>query len=594
MQRNGIRVSRGTYRRWKENVATQPHHLHTSANEGSEVCKSKPTDIISFDDPREAYKSKTMAELVRAICVFRMCGIKTLVKNSNTILNESSKVLGKRTVDYLVKRSFFGHFCAGETIEEVEPVVKHLGESGVGAILDFAAENDVPQEERLHETQGASIERLDDILVSRQRAEVHSARIYDYMGEKECDNNLQTVLTCIQHTAGIQSNPFCAVKLTALCKPALLERMSALLMAIRRSWVEGFASEHIIKSTPLEEYRTIVSSPGIRKPINLKQWKQGLARICKIPVEDEDAERMFEALSNNKGCIDYLDYTRYVTLEALSFQKDVIGTETWDQPSSVLRPLTHSGALPLLTEKETELLGNLVTRVNAFAQCAVEHDVACMIDAEQTYLQVAIDHFVILLQRVYNLEKPIIYNTYQCYLDYSKIRVLNDLERCKREGWKFAGKFVRGAYMIQEREIALKKGYASPIRPDIEATHTNFNEVMDLVLDEVTNRKMGIMIGSHNKESIKRIITKMKENNIDKKTGGIYFGQLLGMADNLTFPLGQHGYNVYKYVPYGPVHEVMPYLVRRAQENSAVADQSTHEARLLLSEVKRRMSPAKA
>ena len=548
MKHSGIRVSRVTYRRWKENVATQPHHLHTAAAEGIvDNSKSCTSEIVNFDDSREAYRSKTSIELLRAIAVFRLCGVSTLVKRSNQILDGASKVVGRQAVDYVVKKTFFGHFCAGETIEEVEPVVAHLGDSGVGAILDYAAENDVPQDERMNNTQGPSIERLDDILVSRQRAEVHSARIYDYMGEQECDRNLETVITCIKHTASIQKNPFCAVKLTALCKPALLERMSALLMAIRRSWVEGFAAEHIIKSTPLEEYRTIVSSPNIRKPINLKQWKQGLARICKVPVEDDDAEKMFVALSNNKGYIDYLDYTRFVTLEALSFQKNMHGTETWDQPTSILQPLTHSGALPLLTEKETELLDNLVSRVNAFADCAVENDVACMIDAEQTYLQVAIDHFVILLQRIHNTQKPIIYNTYQCYLDYSKIRVLNDLERSKREGWKFAGKFVRGAYMIQEREIALKKGYASPIKPDIESTHENFNEIMDLILDEVPNRNnMGIMVGSHNQDSIRRIIQKMKTNSIDKQVGGVFFGQLLGMADNLTFPLGQHGYNVYK------------------------------------------------
>eukprot|EP01064_Diplonema_japonicum_P023502 TRINITY_DN3393_c0_g4_i1.p1 TRINITY_DN3393_c0_g4~~TRINITY_DN3393_c0_g4_i1.p1 ORF type:complete len:582 (+),score=116.27 TRINITY_DN3393_c0_g4_i1:55-1800(+) len=569
-------------------TAMQHPSMHTShAARGNNESR---TSQVDFTNAREAYKSKTNMELLRAIVVFRLCTIQPLVRNAQKLIKMGEMTVGKRlTNDVLVKRTFFKHFCGGENIDEIQPTLEKLSDVGVGAILDYAAENDVPQDERTNQKQTASIERMDGVLVSRQREDVTSARIYDYHSEKECDENLNTILECIEHASRNKSDgkAFCAVKLTALCKPALLERMSALLMATRRSWVEGFSPQYIERTTPLEEYRKIVSCPTVMKSVNLVQWKNGLARICKTPVSDEEAEKMFHVIKGANGEVDYLDYTRLLTLESLSIVLD--GDREIRKPNQ-LRALTHSGALPLLNKEETMLLDNLVTRINKFAKAAVENKVNVMIDAEQTYLQVAIDHFTLLLQRIYNVQNPRIYNTYQCYLTFMESRIKNDLERGRREGWKFAGKLVRGAYMVQEREIAERKNYASPIMPTLQATHDNFNTCVQIIMEQMPHKDVGLMVGSHNKESIEYIIETMAERGIHKNSGGVYFGQLMGMADQLTLPLGQHGYNAYKYVPYGPVKEVMPYLIRRAQENSSIQEFADKEITMLTKEIRRRVT----
>eukprot|EP01059_Diplonema_ambulator_P013378 TRINITY_DN238_c0_g3_i1.p1 TRINITY_DN238_c0_g3~~TRINITY_DN238_c0_g3_i1.p1 ORF type:complete len:578 (+),score=202.93 TRINITY_DN238_c0_g3_i1:88-1821(+) len=561
---------------------------HTSSAASAANGRPAVKKIVDFTDSKSAYKSKSNLELLRAIIVFKLCTVRPLVNNANSLIKFSESVLGKKlTHQVIVKRTFFNHFCAGEDVDEIQSTLANFSAIGVGAILDYAAENDVPEEEDVA-IAAPVVERLDADLVTRQRDDVHSARIYDYQGEKECDHNLETVLECIEHasrnTKGGQA--FCAVKLTALCKPALLERMSAILMATRKTWVEGFSDAQIEKATPLEEYRSIVSCPTITKSVTLEQWKAGLKKICKNPVSDAEAENMFEAVCGDDHLVDYLDYTRLLTFEALSIE-----FEDGEHPKHInhLRPLTQSGALPLLNIEETRLLRKLVERVNRFAKAAVEHKVNVMIDAEQTYLQVAIDHFTILLQRIYNMEDPRIYNTYQCYLTFMESRIRNDLERSKREGWKFAGKLVRGAYMVQEREIATKKNHASPILPNAQATHVNYDKCVEMIMNEMPDRHVGLMIGSHNQASIERVLEVMETRGIDKRTGGVYFGQLMGMADQLTFPLGQNGYNVYKYVPYGPVHEVMPYLIRRAQENSSMTSLADMELGMLINEFKRRV-----
>eukprot|EP01061_Rhynchopus_euleeides_P027952 TRINITY_DN4546_c0_g3_i1.p1 TRINITY_DN4546_c0_g3~~TRINITY_DN4546_c0_g3_i1.p1 ORF type:complete len:657 (+),score=221.04 TRINITY_DN4546_c0_g3_i1:35-1972(+) len=580
--------------------AKLPHHHHSAVgvaefHEEASPCPdtsadaaSPTSDTIDFTNAREAFKNKSTAQILLAILVFRASTVGPLVRNADSLISAATKIFGNYLVNgVVVKRTFFGHFCGGETVSELEPFIAELKQIGVGAILDYAAEADVPESADQDEN---------DVRYHRSSEGVNSARVYDYHGEAECDANAQTILECISHASHLdKEGAFCAIKLTALCKPKVLEKMSLLLMSARRSWVEGFAhiearNRESLLSRPAQEIRSIVSCPIKMRGVDLAGWKEGLSRICvdKKPT-DEEAERMFDALKNSDGTVDYLDYTRKVTLESL--QVSFAGAGDEDCPDlTVMRPLTHSGALPLLDEVESKLLSNMVRRINSIAALAVAEQVNVMIDAEQTYMQVAIDHFATMLQRIYNKEHPRIYNTYQCYLTYSKMRILNDLERSKREGWKFAGKLVRGAYMVQERSLAEEHGYASPIYSTIEDTHRNFDECVDIILKQKPESDIGLMIGSHNQHSIQETLRIMHQRGINKHDGGVYFGQLLGMADQLTFPLGQHGYKVYKYVPYGPVHEVMPYLIRRAQENSSMNALSESELGLLQAELKRRVS----
>uniref|UniRef100_A0A8B9Z0V2 Proline dehydrogenase n=1 Tax=Buteo japonicus TaxID=224669 RepID=A0A8B9Z0V2_9AVES len=226
-------------------------------------------------------------------------------------------------------------------------------------------------------------------------------------------------------------------------------------------------------------------------------------------------------------------------------------------------------------------------------QRATEKGVRLMVDAEQSYFQPAISRLTLEMQRRFNRDRAIIFNTYQCYLKVRLDKRLVDVELSRREGWHFGTKLVRGAYMEQERERAAQIGYEDPINPTYEKT----NEILvlsyrclDYILEEIKhNRKANVMVASHNEDTVKFTLHRMIELGIHPSEKKVYFGQLLGMCDQITFPLGQAGFPVYKYVPYGPVNEVLPYLSRRAQENRGFMQRANRERDLLWREVKRRL-----
>ena len=167
-----------------------------------------------------------------------------------------------------------------------------------------------------------------------------------------------------------------------------------------------------------------------------------------------------------------------------------------------------------------------------------------------------------------------------------------DIERSERHSYHFGAKLVRGAYMEGERALAESLGYESPIHDTIENTHNCYNDAVAYLLrqsKESGDRKVEMMLASHNQQSIEKAITVMDELDIDPQASTICFAQLYGMSDNLTYNLGQNGFRSYKYVPYGLVGEVMPYLVRRANENSAIAGGAGKELQMIRAELKRRM-----
>jgi len=168
-----------------------------------------------------------------------------------------------------------------------------------------------------------------------------------------------------------------------------------------------------------------------------------------------------------------------------------------------------------------------------------------------------------------------------------------DMKRAQNEGFIFAAKVVRGAYMVQERNRARDLGYEDPIFPNIQATHSNYHLCVDEMLKKI--QQCNVMIASHNEDSVQFVLQKMKEYEINSSEGRVYFGQLLGMCDYITFGLGRKGYGVFKYVPYGSVHQVVPYLIRRTEENSAILGSlGVKKERLLLwTEFKRRLFSTK-
>ncbi|OQR93048.1 proline oxidase [Thraustotheca clavata] len=514
-----------------------------SAEEQKAKLNTKPM-TLDFSQTERIFARKNTPLLARAYVVFTTCQIPFLVKNSMGLIDASYKVLGDKLTNYGLKQTFFGHFCAGEDAADIQPTLKQLDEAGIGAILDYAAEADVAAEKK------SSLDGVD--------ANELQARTYDYSDEEMCDANAKIVSQAIRDAP---ENGFAAVKCTALGKPELLQRMSSIL-------VEAQVLFHSLDSKNLSQAK----ESHLKRLVDCPAFKEGIKRWGG-KFSEEEVETLFRSLDKEQdGVIDYIDWVSLLNPMDLT-----------------MGPLTRFLKVDPLTPEEIKQVSQMMARLETLASEASVKKVKLMIDAEQTYMQPAIDHITLNLQRRYNTNgRDTIFNTFQCYLKDASDRVLIDLERADRESFKFACKLVRGAYMVQERKRAQDMGYEDPIQPTIEATHANYNALVELLL--VHNHRTSFMVASHNEESVKKTVANMEALNIPRDNGGVYFGQLLGMCDHISYTLGAEKFQVFKYVPYGPVKEVLPYLIRRAQENSTMMKGGcAKELVLLNTELKRRV-----
>lgn len=245
-----------------------------------------------------------------------------------------------------------------------------------------------------------------------------------------------------------------------------------------------------------------------------------------------------------------------------------------------------------LSPEQAEAWQRIKVRFDTICRKAFENKVPLLIDAEESWMQDAADELAEEMMRKYNREYTFIYNTVQCYrhdrLDYT--RKLH--ETAKKEGFKTGVKIVRGAYMEKENERAEKMGYPSPVCKDKAATDQVFNAVLQYSIAHLED--FSVFVGSHNEQSTYLALQFMEEYHIEKSDERIWFGQLYGMSDHLSFNLGKEGYNAVKLIPFGPVKEVIPYLIRRAKENTSVAGQTGRELALIKQEIQRRKASGTA
>jgi proline dehydrogenase len=225
-------------------------------------------------------------------------------------------------------------------------------------------------------------------------------------------------------------------------------------------------------------------------------------------------------------------------------------------------------------------------RVGEICEYAYSIKQPVFIDAEETWIQDAIDNLATEMMEKYNREEPLVYNTLQLYR-HDRLKFLKESHRkAKSGGYILAVKLVRGAYMEKERERAAEMRYPSPIQPDKAATDRDFNAAVNYCLDNV--EEIAFVAGTHNEESVCLLAEQLHEKGVKHNHPHVFFSQLYGMSDNLSYVLAKHDYNVSKYVPYGAVKDVVPYLIRRAQENTAVMGQVSRELDLVAKELKRR------
>ncbi len=244
------------------------------------------------------------------------------------------------------------------------------------------------------------------------------------------------------------------------------------------------------------------------------------------------------------------------------------------------------GKKETLTADEEKAWQNIRSRFETVCREGFEKDVNIMVDAEETWMQDAADELTDEMMVKYNVKRPVIWNTLQMYrhdrLEYMK----KMYEKADREGYFLGYKIVRGAYMEKERARALEENYPSPIQPNKAASDRDYDNALRFVVEH--KERFGLFAGSHNEDSCALLIQLMQEHNIQPSDRNFWFGQLYGMSDNISFNLAHMKYNIAKYLPYGPIKEVMPYLIRRAQENTSVAGQTGRELGLIEKELKRR------
>jgi len=239
-----------------------------------------------------------------------------------------------------------------------------------------------------------------------------------------------------------------------------------------------------------------------------------------------------------------------------------------------------------LTDDEAAEYRRAAERVDAIFKRGYELDIPVLIDAEETWIQPVLDEMVMKLMARYNTEKAIVQNTYQMYRHDSIERIRLHHRMAQEVGFKFGLKIVRGAYMEKERERASLRGYPSPIQPDKPATDRDFNAIIRYFMEHLDT--IDFMVATHNEESSLLLAQLIDAYKLPRDYPGIYFSQLYGMSDHITYNLADRGYNVAKYVPYGAVETMMPYLFRRAEENSSVKGQTSRELNMIQQERRRR------
>jgi proline dehydrogenase len=337
----------------------------------------------------------------------------------------------------------------------------------------------------------------------------------------------------------------------------------------------------------------------IRKPVKATIFKQ----FCGGETIDECAETIKHLGSFQVGTI--LDYSVEGKTSYEDFDKTVdIIISTIDRakndsniPFAVFK-VTGIARFDLLekasnkhynfSDQEQMEINVIVNRIDKIAKAAYDAKVPLFFDAEETWIQDAIDTWTFDMMLKYNKEEPIVYNTLQMYR-HDRLEFLKDCyEIAKKNGVFYGVKLVRGAYMEKERERATMMNYPSPIQSRKEATDFDYNVALKVIVTH--SDVFALCAGTHNEESSLILTKLLKEYNISPDNKNFYFAQLLGMSDHISYNLSHEGFQVAKYVPFGPVNEVMPYLLRRADENTSVAGQTSRELSLIMRELERRKS----
>jgi proline dehydrogenase len=298
--------------------------------------------------------------------------------------------------------------------------------------------------------------------------------------------------------------------------------------------------------------------------------------ISAMPEYSVEAESSFEGFENYKNdSVDLINYLGDLSLPFIAIKC------TGLMDISSLEKIS-SGKL----DEKSDEYKSFFKRVDYLCDVGNKNNVKVLIDAEESWIQNAIDTLGIEMMRKYNKKRANVFLTHQCYRTGTLDKVKNNLELAKKENFYLGVKLVRGAYMEKERKRAIVNNYTSPIHNSKDNTDEEFNKSLMFCVKNIN--KVSLWVGSHNENSCLKLMEMMKDNNISKDDQRIWFSQLYGMSDNISYTLSSLKYNVVKLIPFGPIEKTIPYLIRRANENSSVKGQSNRQFTLIKDEINRR------
>ena len=356
------------------------------------------------------------------------------------------------------------------------------------------------------------------------------------------------------------SNPFISKILTILVKIAIFFRLPI------SGLIKATVYKHFCGGTTIENSQETID----------KLWKAHIGTILDFSAEGKENEEDFNRDMNET----IASIKKAKTDRSIPFS---VFKPTGLARFSLLENISNNSEL---SENEKFEQSTFENRIENICKTASENRVPVFIDAEESWIQNAIDEIAIRMMKKFNQKEVCIFNTLQLYRN-DRVKHLENLLITAREEKFFIGvKLVRGAYHEQEINRAKEKGYDCPVHLKKEDTDSDYNQALTLCIENIDI--VSVCAGTHNEESSALLVDLLEKHNISKDDKRVYFSQLLGMSDHISYNAAKKGFNVVKYVPYGPVKDVLPYLIRRAKENTSIAGQMSRELTNIIEEKKRR------
>ena len=344
---------------------------------------------------------------------------------------------------------------------------------------------------------------------------------------------------------------------------------------LRKAFEWGLPVKGIVKETVFEQFCGGESIEESQKTIQ-ELAALNVGTILDYSVEGEGNEEVFDATTREVlRTVEKAKNTPSIPFCVLKL--------TGIARFSLLEKVQRGSSLTLEEEKS---LAQVRARLDRICNATREANVSVFVDGEESWIQDAIDQIVFEMMKKYNGERAVVYNTFQMYRKDGMQQLRKAMHFAATHQIWLGAKLVRGAYMEKERERAAEVGYPDPINPSKESTDELYNQGLKFCLDN--KQRIALCSGSHNDYSNYYLTLLIEKHGLKRTDPRVYFAQLYGMSDNISFALAAHGYNVAKYVPYGPVKYVLPYLIRRAKENTSIMGQTSRELSLIKREMKRR------